>query len=220
MATASSRSAASRWSTGGTVGRRLHHYVNPQRASHPDALRVHGITDDFLADKPLFAAVAEELLAFVAGAEIVIHNAGFDIGFIDAELDRLGLPPFRAARRADHRQPDAGARTLPRQEQQPGRAVQAARGRQLATRTARRAARRRAAGRGLPAHDARAEVAGHRRRRRHGAGSQADESIDLRRFELPVLQASSDEAAAHEAVLAEIDKASKGKTVWREAAAA
>ena len=47
-------------------GRRLHHYVNPQRPSHPDAVRVHGITDDFLADKPLFAAVAEELLAFVA----------------------------------------------------------------------------------------------------------------------------------------------------------
>ena len=67
-------------------GRRLHHYVNPQRSSHPDAVRVHGITDDFLADKPLFAAVADELLAFVEGAEVVIHNAAFDLAFLDAEL--------------------------------------------------------------------------------------------------------------------------------------
>ncbi|HSM22631.1 MAG TPA: exonuclease domain-containing protein, partial [Rubrivivax sp.] len=74
------------------TGRRLHHYVNPQRPSHPDAVRVHGITDDFLADKPLFEAVAQELLDFVREAEVVIHNAAFDVGFIDAELERLGLP--------------------------------------------------------------------------------------------------------------------------------
>src|SRR5262245_25940255 len=76
------------------TGRSKHFYVNPQRASSNDALKVHGITDEFLADKPLFAAVAEELLAFVDGAEVVAHNATFDVGFMDAELQRLGLAPF------------------------------------------------------------------------------------------------------------------------------
>jgi DNA polymerase III subunit epsilon len=59
-------------------GSRFHHYVNPQRSSHPDAVRVHGITDEFLADKPLFADIAQDFLAFVKDAEIVIHNAAFD----------------------------------------------------------------------------------------------------------------------------------------------
>lgn len=79
------------------TGRHLHLYVNPQRSSHPDALRVHGLTDEFLSDKPVFAAVAEELLAFVEGAEIVIHNAAFDLGFLDEELRRLDRPVFREA---------------------------------------------------------------------------------------------------------------------------
>ena len=79
------------------TGRHLHLYVNPQRSSHPDALRVHGLTDEFLSDKPVFAAVAEELLAFVEGAEIVIHNAAFDLGFLDEELRRLERPAFREA---------------------------------------------------------------------------------------------------------------------------
>ena len=77
------------------TGRHLHLYVNPQRSSHPDALRVHGLTDEFLSDKPVFAAVAQELLAFVEGAEIVIHNAAFDLGFLDEELRRLDRPAFR-----------------------------------------------------------------------------------------------------------------------------
>lgn len=82
------------------VNRRLtgndrHYVLNPQRSSHPDALRVHGLTDEFLADKPLFAVVAEDLLAYLAGAEIVIHNADFDIGFLDAELARLRKPELR-----------------------------------------------------------------------------------------------------------------------------
>src|SRR3954451_24201347 len=75
-------------------GRNLHFYVNPQRASHEDAVKVHGLTDEFLADKPLFAAIADELLEFVAGAEIIIHNAGFDVGFLNEELRRLGRHKF------------------------------------------------------------------------------------------------------------------------------
>jgi DNA polymerase-3 subunit epsilon len=75
-------------------GRQFHRYVNPGRPSHPDALRIHGITEEFLADKPSFESVAEEFLAFVAGAELIIHNASFDVGFIDAELARLKRPPL------------------------------------------------------------------------------------------------------------------------------
>lgn len=81
------------------VGRRLsgvhfHRYVNPGRSSHPDALRVHGLTDEFLADKPPFERIAGELIEFVRDAEVIIHNAAFDVSFLDAEFDRLGLPGF------------------------------------------------------------------------------------------------------------------------------
>ncbi len=76
-------------------GRTFHRYVNPGRASDPEALAVHGITEDFLADKPAFDAIVDELLAFCAGAEIVIHNASFDVAFLDEELSRLGRGAFR-----------------------------------------------------------------------------------------------------------------------------
>ena len=74
------------------TGRNFHVYLNPERDSHPDALRVHGLSGTFLADKPNFAEVAADLLAYVSGAEILIHNAPFDIGFLNAELRRLTLP--------------------------------------------------------------------------------------------------------------------------------
>jgi DNA polymerase III subunit epsilon len=75
--------------------RTLHHYINPERDSHEDALRIHGITTEFLRDKPKFAQVAQEIADFIAGAELIIHNAPFDIGFMDAEFDRVGLPKTR-----------------------------------------------------------------------------------------------------------------------------
>ncbi|MDH5539498.1 MAG: DNA polymerase III subunit epsilon, partial [Rhizobacter sp.] len=78
-------------------GNNLHFYLNPERSSHEDALRVHGLTDDFLADKPLFAAVADELLDYLAGAEIIIHNAAFDIGFLNHELKRIKRPPIEGS---------------------------------------------------------------------------------------------------------------------------
>jgi DNA polymerase-3 subunit epsilon len=76
------------------TGRTFHVYINPgDRKVHPDALAVHGITDDFLKDKPPFSAIVQELLEFFDGARWIAHNATFDMGFINAELDRLGLPP-------------------------------------------------------------------------------------------------------------------------------
>jgi DNA polymerase-3 subunit epsilon len=74
------------------TGNDLHFYLNPQRPSHEDALKVHGLTEEFLADKPLFGAVADQLLEYLAGAEIIIHNAGFDVGFLNEELRRLSRP--------------------------------------------------------------------------------------------------------------------------------
>ncbi|MFX7918682.1 exonuclease domain-containing protein, partial [Acinetobacter baumannii] len=71
------------------TGNNLHLYINPERASHEDALRVHGLTEEFLADKPKFAELVDQLLDYLAGAELVIHNAPFDIGFVNAELKRL-----------------------------------------------------------------------------------------------------------------------------------
>jgi len=75
------------------TGRTFHRYVNPQRAVDPGALEVHGIDNEFLKDQPAFADIADELVEFLTGAELVIHNADFDIGFINHELDRLAHLP-------------------------------------------------------------------------------------------------------------------------------
>jgi DNA polymerase-3 subunit epsilon len=68
------------------TGRHFHRYLNPGRDSDEGALQVHGLTTEFLSDKPKFAEVADELLEYITGAELIIHNAPFDIGFLDAEL--------------------------------------------------------------------------------------------------------------------------------------
>ena len=201
------------------TGRRLQHYVNPGRNSHPDAVRVHGITDEFLADKPSFASVAAELLDFVAGADVVIHNASFDLSFLDAELARLNLPRFaqHAARVTDSLQM---AREL-----FPGK------------------------GNSLDALCRRLEV-DNSKRGLHGAlidadllaqvylnmtrgqdslvidssdgsrGPVAAVAADLSALQLPVVTATDHECAAHELLLKDIDKASKGRTVWRTPAPA
>jgi len=197
------------------TGRTLHHYVNPQRSSHPDAVRVHGITDDFLADKPPFAAVAEEVLDFIAGADIVIHNAAFDVGFLDAEFKRLDKP--RTATLAG-RITDS---LLMARETYPGKANS------------------------LDALCRRLEV-DNSHRDRHGAlldagllaevylrltrgqgmlvieaSEQAGTAlqaavVNLATLVLPVPAPSDEEAAAHQALLADLDKACGGKTVWRQ----
>ncbi|WP_454288835.1 DNA polymerase III subunit epsilon [Rhizobium arsenicireducens] len=79
------------------TGRSFHVYINPgDRRVHPDALAVHGITDDFLKDKPTFNRIVDELLEFFDGARWVAHNASFDMSFINAEFERLGRPPVPA----------------------------------------------------------------------------------------------------------------------------
>ena len=79
-------------------GNHFHQYLNPEREIEDGALEVHGISREFLRDKPLFAEVAEDLFEFVEGAELIIHNAPFDIGFLDSELSLLE----RTDRMSDH----------------------------------------------------------------------------------------------------------------------
>lgn len=80
-------------------GRKFHCYLNPDRDSHPEALKVHGLTTEFLSDKPRIGEVVDDFLAFIRDGELVIHNAAFDVGFLDAELERCG-PEY--GRLADH----------------------------------------------------------------------------------------------------------------------
>ena len=201
------------------TGRRLHHYVNPQRSSHPDAVRVHGISDDFLADKPLFEAVARELLDFVREADVVIHNAAFDLGFIDAELERLGLP-----RLAEHAGAITDSLALAR-ELFPGKQNSLdALCKRLEVDNSQRELHGALLDAGLLAEVYLRMTRGQKSlviEAEEVAGSIGAESVvDLSAFELVVLCASEEEAAAHEAVLADIDQASKGRTVWRPAPAA
>jgi len=80
------------------TGRNYHVYINPEREVEAEAITVHGITNEFLQDKPKFAEIADEFFEFIKGAELVIHNAAFDIGFMDAEFARI--KPVRKT--ADH----------------------------------------------------------------------------------------------------------------------
>jgi len=196
------------------TGRRLHHYVNPQRPSHPDALRVHGITDDFLADKPLFEAVAHELLDFLREADVVIHNAGFDVGFIDAELERLGLPPL-----AEHAGAITDSLALAR-ELFPGKHNSLdALCKRLEVDNSQRELHGALLDAGLLAEVYLRMTRGQKSLVIDAEQDQSDVSakspLDLSAFDLPVLCASEEEEDAHEAVLADIDEVSRGRTLWR-----
>lgn len=83
------------------TGRFYHVYINPERAMSEGAFAVHGLSDQFLADKPVFAAVVEDFMEFVGDGRLVIHNAAFDIGFLNAELSRTGHGPFSLADAVD-----------------------------------------------------------------------------------------------------------------------
>jgi DNA polymerase III subunit epsilon len=195
-------------------GRNLHFYLNPQRPSHEDAIKVHGLTNEFLADKPLFASVVDELLAYVDGAEIVIHNAAFDVGFLNEELRRHGRGPFTGcvARITD-------SLTMAR-GMFPGKANSLdALCRRLEVDNSNRALHGALLDAGLLA-----EVYIRMTRGQNSlvidagevsAAQSALEAIDFSRLDLPVIAANAAESAAHMAVLAEIDGACGGKTVWR-----
>jgi DNA polymerase-3 subunit epsilon len=196
------------------TGRNLHFYVNPERPNSEDAVKIHGLTDEFLADKPLFAAVADELLEYLADSEVVIHNAGFDLGFLDAELTRLNRPPFtqHVARVTDSL---AMAR-----EMFPGKSNSLdALCRRLEVDNSNRALHGALLDAGLLAEVYIRMTRGQESLVIDAADAlQADVTLgtaDFSTLPLLVLQPDDDELRAHEAVLADLDEASQGRTVWR-----
>jgi DNA polymerase-3 subunit epsilon len=199
-------------------GRTLHFYLNPERSSHEDAVKVHGLTDEFLADKPLFSAVADEFLEFVSGAEIVIHNAGFDVGFLDEELRRIGKDRFTSFVEA------ITDSLLMARETYPGKANSLdALCKRLEVDNSARNLHGALLDAGLLA-----EVYIRMTRGQDslvidgietGSAEAALEAVDFAALDLAVLPATEEESAAHLALLAELDKASGGRTVWRTMAA-
>ena len=198
------------------TGRSKHFYVNPQRVNSNDALKVHGLTDEFLADKPLFATVVDELSEFLNGAEIVIHNAPFDVGFMDAELQRLGQEPFHnwVAKVTD-------SLTMAR-EMFPGKANSLdALCRRLEVDNTNRTLHGALLDAGLLAEVYIRMTRGQDSlvidvAQSSAAGERAAWAADLATFDLAVIEPSEAELAAHAAVLADLDKASGGRTLWRE----
>lgn len=83
------------------TGRSFRAHLNPERSVPPETTKIHGLTDEFLADKPKFAEVVEDFLAFIGDAALVIHNASFDLKFVNSELHRVGKPPIPHARAID-----------------------------------------------------------------------------------------------------------------------
>jgi DNA polymerase-3 subunit epsilon len=196
------------------TGSHKHFYLNPERRNHEEAVKIHGLTDAFLADKPLFAAVVDELMAFVAGAEIIIHNAAFDVGFLNAELARLGRAPVsgHVARVTD-------SLTMAR-ELFPGKSNSLdALCRRLEVDNASRTLHGALLDAGLLAEVYIRMTRGQESlvidSSESAAGALELASIDLRAFELPVIQPDTAEQACHEALLAELDKASGDRTLWR-----
>lgn len=199
------------------TGHNKHFYLNPERASSPDAIKVHGLTDEFLADKPRFAQVVDELLSYLAGAEVVIHNAAFDVGFLDAELQRLGRPGFAT-------QVTGVTDSLQMARSQfPGKANSLdALCRRLEVDNTGRTLHGALLDAGLLAEVYVRMTRGQDSlviEQRDEAGAACGVStVDLRTFELAAVSVAADELAAHEALLEGIDKASRGKTLWRHLA--
>ena len=197
------------------TGSNLHLYFNPGRDSHEDALKVHGISNEFLKDKPRFADCADDILQYLQGAEIIIHNAAFDVGFLNKELELAGRPAFRA-------HVDKVTDTLAMaKEMYPGKrnSLDA-----LCDRLGVDNSGRTLHGALLDAEllaDVYINLT-----RGQDALLMTDDShdggvdsrlihVDLRALVLPVVRAADAELNAHADVLLQIDKASGGKTIWR-----
>jgi DNA polymerase-3 subunit epsilon len=199
------------------TGRHLHLYVNPERDMPEEAFKVHGLSAQFLADKPKFAEVAAQVTEFLAGAQVVIHNAAFDVGFMNAELTRIGAAPMAQTvasvldtwQLAKELFPgkanslDALCRRL--EVDNSGRTFHGA----------------------LLDAELLAEVYVRLTRGQHSllgeesqSGHEGDDSDQVQGFDfnalaLPVTAASAEEQAAHQAVLTGLDKDAGGACLWR-----
>ena len=198
------------------TGNNLHLYFNPERDSHEDALKVHGISNEFLKDKPKFAEVVDEILEYLQGEELIIHTAAFAVGSMNKELELTGRPAFTSY-------VESVTDTLVMaKEMYPGKrnSLDA-----LCDRLGVDNSGRTLHGALLDA-ELLADVYINLTRGQDALliaddAQEGDESavrlapVDLSAFTLPVLLASEQELAAHDEVLAQIDKASGGKTIWK-----
>lgn len=198
------------------TGKNLHFYFNPERDSHEDALKVHGISNEFLRDKPKFAELSDEILDYLSDAEIIIHNAAFDVGFLNKELERVGKKPFKTyvsgvidtlvmakemfpGKRnsldalCDRLEVDNSGRTLHGAlldaELLADVYINMTRGQEALL---------------IDAGDAPTDT------------QSVKVQVDLSTYVLSVLPANAQELAAHDEVLTQLDKSSGGKTVWRQ----
>ena len=196
------------------TGNNKHFYLNPERDSHEDALKVHGISNDFLKDKPKFGLIASELLEYLRGAEVIIHNAPFDVSFLNKELELIGQKPIKycVAKVTDSlmmakemfpgKRNSLDALCLRLDVDNSGRTLHGA----------------------LLDAELLADVYINLTRGQNSLVMDMGETthlnshapvVDLNQFELPLLFADDQEIFEHEKLLIDIDKASRGNTVWR-----
>ena len=198
-------------------GKTFHSYLNPERQSHEDALKVHGISNEFLLDKPKFSQISDEFLMFIKDAEIIIHNASFDVGFLNKELENCGIQPLK-----NHVLKIIDTLAMAK-EIYPGKrnSLDA-----LCDRLGVNNSARKLHGALLDA-ELLADVYVLLTRGQNTLMIDENQShdssnnplkLDLSGFNLLTVLPSADELAAHEVLLADIDKASNGKTLWRSVA--
>ncbi|MEG0052956.1 MAG: DNA polymerase III subunit epsilon [Comamonas sp.] len=200
------------------TGNNLHLYFNAGRDSHPDALRVHGITTEFLADKPRFETKIDEIWEYLQGAELIIHNAPFDLGFLNNELKLAKRPPLK--------QCISGVidTLVMAKEMYPGKRNSLD---SLCDRLGVDNSGRTLHGALLDAElladvyinltrGQDALIVAEEPSEAEAAGAIAIPSVDLSTFKLQVVRANEQELQAHAEVLTQLDKSSGGKTVWRQ----
>ncbi len=197
------------------TGNNLHFYLNPERDSHEDALRVHGITNEFLKDKPKFAEVVDQFLEYIEGAEVIIHNAPFDVGFLNKELELQGRPRF-------HTFVDGITDTLVMaKEMFPGKRNSLD---SLCDRLEVDNSGRTLHGALLDA-ELLADVYINMTRGQDALLMEVESNdqqtrsavrVDLSSYQLPVIAATEQEMTQHGDVLLQLDKSSGGHTVWRK----
>jgi len=197
------------------TGNNLHFYINPERDSHEEALKVHGISNEFLKDKPKFAQISNDLLAYLKESQIIIHNAPFDIGFLNKELERLSLPNI------SHYVTGVIDTLSMAKEIYPGKrnSLDA-----LCDRLEVDNSDRTLHGALLDA-ELLADVYINMTRGQDALLIEVDQTqtsseklkkVDLTKIDLPVIFANQDELQKHEEVMLQIDKSSQGNSVWRQ----
>lgn len=200
------------------TGNNFHVYINPERESEEGALNVHGLTTEFLSDKPKFHEIVEDLRAYIAGAEVIIHNAPFDLGFLNHEFKRLNLPSF-----SEHIG-NVVDTLVQAKELHPGKrnSLDA-----LCDRYGVSNSHRKLHGALLDA-ELLADVYLSMTRGQNSLGMDVEEEVSeggaslepIALADIIFQPASEEELAAHEANLAGLDKAVKGSCIWRASEAA